>query len=194
MIPTMGPNFASVWLYEDLPDTGVKSLQDSLWNGRIDVYQGLSDGVQSIAGFASLHVAITLLMALVAQYTVRHRFIKVTLWVYMGITVLSTTYFGWHYIADDIAGAIIAFIAFYIGGARDGAEVRRARATLAPDHDHERGPGRARGQRPDQRLSSAAEVSDSPGRPSRRRRRSSPRPSRPGPGWRWGCPAALPRG
>ncbi len=120
MIPTMGPNFASVWLYEDLPDTGVKSLQDSLWNGRIDVYQGLSDGVQSIAGFASLHVAITLLMALVAQYTVRHRFIKVTLWVYMGITVLSTTYFGWHYLADDIAGAIIAFIAFYIGGLATG--------------------------------------------------------------------------
>ena len=38
----------------------------------------------------------------------------------MGITVLSTTYFGWHYIADDIAGAIIAFIAFYLGGIATG--------------------------------------------------------------------------
>ena len=38
----------------------------------------------------------------------------------MGITVLSTTYFGWHYIADDIAGAVIAFLAFYIGGIASG--------------------------------------------------------------------------
>ncbi len=91
-----------------------------LVDGRHRRLPGLSDGVQSVAGFASLHVAITLLMALVAQYTVRHRFIKVILWVYMGITVLSTTYFGWHYIADDIAGAIIAFIAFYIGGIATG--------------------------------------------------------------------------
>ena len=120
MIPTMGPNFAFLWLYKDLDDTGVTQLQESLWNGRYDVMTGLSTGVQSIAGFASLHVAITLLMALVAQYTVRHRAIKVTLWVYMAITVLSTTYFGWHYIADDIAGALIAFISFYLGGIASG--------------------------------------------------------------------------
>ena len=38
----------------------------------------------------------------------------------MGLTVLATTYFGWHYIADDIYGAIIAFVAFYIGGLATG--------------------------------------------------------------------------
>ena len=59
-------------------------------------------------------------MALVAQYTVRHRFLKVILWVYIGLIVLSTTYFGWHYIADDIAGALIAFVAFYLGGIATG--------------------------------------------------------------------------
>ena len=42
------------------------------------------------------------------------------LWAYAGITLLSTTYFGWHYIADDIAGAIIAFISFYLGGIATG--------------------------------------------------------------------------
>ena len=38
----------------------------------------------------------------------------------MGITVLATTYFGWHYIADDIFGALIAFTSFYLGGLATG--------------------------------------------------------------------------
>jgi PAP2 superfamily len=121
MIPTLGPNFAFPWLYSNLDTTGVSALQDALYYGRQSVrFDPFANGVQSVAGFASLHVAVTLLMALVAQYTVRHRIIRVTLWAYMGITVLSTTYFGWHYIADDIAGAIIAFVSFYIGGIATG--------------------------------------------------------------------------
>ena len=121
MIPTLGPNFAFPWLYSDLDQTGVTALLKALFWGRQNVrFDPLSTGVQSVAGFASLHVAITLLMALVGQYTVRHRVIRIVLWVYMGITVLSTTYFGWHYIADDIAGALIAFVSFYVGGIASG--------------------------------------------------------------------------
>ncbi|MET0840370.1 MAG: phosphatase PAP2 family protein [Marmoricola sp.] len=121
MIPTLGPNFAFPWLYENLATTGVSALQDGLYWGRTSVrYDPLASGVQSVAGFASLHVAITLLMALVGQYTLRHRFLKVVLWVYMSITVLATSYFGWHYIADDIAGALIAFVSFYLGGIATG--------------------------------------------------------------------------
>ena len=93
----------------------------SLWYGRQNaLFHPVEAGVQSVAGFASLHVAITLTMALVGQYTLRHRVLRVVLWVYMSITVLSTTYFGWHYIADDIFGAIIAFAAFYLGGIASG--------------------------------------------------------------------------
>jgi hypothetical protein len=121
LIPTLGPNFASPWLYSDLPTTGVSALQDALYWGRQNVlFDPLASGVQSVAGFASLHVAITLLMALVGQYTIRHRSIRILLWIYMGLVVLSTSYFGWHYIADDIAGALIAFIAFYFGGLATG--------------------------------------------------------------------------
>jgi hypothetical protein len=121
MIPTLGPNFAFPFLYSDLPKTGVYWLQDALFWGRQSVLTNpVANGVQSVAGFASLHVGITLMMALVAQYTVRHKIIRVTLWIYMGLVVLSTTYFGWHYIADDIAGAMIAFISFYIGGIATG--------------------------------------------------------------------------
>jgi len=121
MIPTLGPNFAFPFLYSDLADTGVSTLQKALLDGRETVrFNPFSGGVQSVAGFASLHVAVTLLMALVAQYTVRTRFIKITLWTYMALTVLSTTYFGWHYIADDIAGAAIAFVSFYLGAIATG--------------------------------------------------------------------------
>jgi nuclear transport factor 2 (NTF2) superfamily protein len=126
LIPTLGPNFAFPWLYRDLDTTGVSALQNALFWGRQNVLDDpFTSGVQSVAGFASLHVAITLTMALVGQYTVRHKAIRVTLWVYMGITVLSTTYFGWHYIADDIAGALIAFLAFYLGGIASGQKFDR---------------------------------------------------------------------
>jgi membrane-associated phospholipid phosphatase len=122
MIPTMGPNFAFEWIYKDVNSSGAGQLVESLWWGRYFVKHDplTTTGVQSVAGFASLHVAITLLMALIGQYTLRHRVLKIVLWVYMSVTVLSTTYFGWHYIADDIAGALIAFVAFYVGGIASG--------------------------------------------------------------------------
>ena len=136
MIPTLGPNFAFPWLYGDLDTTGVSALQDALYYGRQSVrYDPFANGVQSVAGFASLHVAVTLLMALIAQYTVRHRLIRIVLWCYMGITVLSTTYFGWHYIADDIAGIMIALVAFYVGGIASGQKFERHGLTSHPTAD-----------------------------------------------------------
>lgn len=120
MIPTLGPNFQFPWLYNELQTTEVSGLLDALWFGRFDVSRGVSDGVQSVAGFASLHVGVTLLVALIAQYTVRHRVIKIICWTFMGLTVLATTYFGWHYVADDIFGALIAFVSFYLGGLATG--------------------------------------------------------------------------
>ncbi len=126
LIPTLGPNFAFVWLYKDVAETGVSALQDGLWYGRSDVvWNPFSDGVQSVAGFASLHVAITLLLALVAQYTVRHAIIRWVLWVNFAITVIATLYFGWHYIADDLAGAFIAWLSFYLGALATGQKFDR---------------------------------------------------------------------
>jgi hypothetical protein len=128
MIPTMGPNFWYPWLYRDLDVTGVTDLQDSLWNGRQDVRFPLnpfSDSVQSVAGFASLHVALTLVIAMVAHYTVRHAVIRWAAWIFFGLTVISTLYFGWHYIADDIAGVVIAFLSVWLGGIATGQKFDR---------------------------------------------------------------------
>src|SRR5690348_1309937 len=122
IIPTLGPNFAFPWLYTNLDRTGVTSLQDALSNGREHILyvNPFADGVQSVAGFASLHVGITLMTCLVAHYTIRQRWLRTLLWVDLFLVIVSTTYFGWHYIADDVAGAFIAFVGVYGAGLATG--------------------------------------------------------------------------
>ena len=100
--------------------------------------------MQSVAGFASLHCGITMLVALMVQYTVRIRWLRIAVWVNFGITAVATLYFGWHYIADDVAGVLIALVSFYVGGLASGQKFETRRAALAPDHHHLGGPGPAR--------------------------------------------------
>lgn len=133
MIPTLGPNFFFPWLYSDLPDTGVSQLQDSLFYGRQTILlDPFADGIQSVAGFASLHVAITVTLALIGHYTLRTKAFRVGLWIYAGLTIMATTYFGWHYIADDIAGLAIAAIAVYLAALGTGQKFERGGRSSHP--------------------------------------------------------------
>lgn len=126
VLPTLGPGFEYPWLYEDLAATGTTTLMDSLFYGRSNVlHADVQDAVQSVAGFASLHCAITLLVALMAQYTIRSRAVHWVFWVNFAVTVVATLYFGWHYVMDDVAGVVIALIAFYIGGLASGQKFDR---------------------------------------------------------------------
>ena len=125
-LPTLGPGFQYSFLYQDLPDTGSGALMDSLFYARKGVLRdGIEGAVQSVAGFASLHVAITLLVALMVQYTLRSRIIHTVFWVNFAITVIATLYFGWHYVADDIAGVAIALVSFWLGGLASGQKFDR---------------------------------------------------------------------
>jgi hypothetical protein len=125
-LPTTGPGFEYSWVYSDLDNTPASQLMDALYNGRQAVlFEGFDNAVQSVAGFASLHVAITLLVALMAQYTIKTRWVHWALWVNFGVTVVATLYFGWHYVADDIAGVAIAVMSFYIGGIASGQKFDR---------------------------------------------------------------------
>jgi hypothetical protein len=125
-LPTLGPGFRYVQLYTDLPDTPSKQLMDSLDFTRDQVVAGtLSDAVQSVAGFASLHCGITMLVALMVQYTINIRWLRIAVWVNFGVTAIATLYFGWHYIADDVAGVLIALVSFYIGGLASGQKFER---------------------------------------------------------------------
>ena len=126
LLPTLGPGFFAPWLYENLSPTPTSQLMDSLSGARERVvWAGVENAVQSTAGFASLHVAITLLVALMIQYTLKSRIMHWVFWVNFMITLFATLYFGWHYIADDVAGILIALLSFYLGGRASGQVFQR---------------------------------------------------------------------
>ena len=126
VLPTLGPGFYKAWLYEPLSPTATTALMDTLSGARGRVmWQGVEDAVQSTAGFASLHCAITLLVALMIQYTVNSRIVHWIFWVNFAVTLVATLYFGWHYVADDVAGILIALLAFYLGGLASGQVFER---------------------------------------------------------------------
>lgn len=120
-LPTKGPGFEYFSRYKDLASTPTTDLMNALAADRVDVIHGGVTGVvQSVAGFASLHCAITLLVALMVQFTLRSKILKWVFWTNFAITVVATLYFGWHYVADDVAGIMIAFVSFYVGGIATG--------------------------------------------------------------------------
>ena len=141
MIPSLGPTFASPWLYADLDNTATASLQDALFYSRTDalLVDPLS-ALQSTAGFASLHVAIVLCAALITHYTIRHASIRWGMWVFFVLTVMATLYFGWHYIADDVAGALIAIVSVWLGGLATGQKFERQGRASRPTTSTEKVP------------------------------------------------------
>jgi membrane-associated phospholipid phosphatase len=128
-LPAQGPYFANRSLFLDLPDTGVTALQDALRNGRSRVLFDPfgTDGVQSVAAFASLHVSIIFTAALICHYVIPNRLVRWSMWAYFVLTTVATIYFGWHYLLDDVAGMAIGWIAVWIGAKTTGhvMEVQR---------------------------------------------------------------------
>ncbi|MET0449031.1 MAG: phosphatase PAP2 family protein, partial [Aeromicrobium sp.] len=61
------------------------------------------------------------------------RVIRYTAWVYLGFTILATLYLGWHYIADDIGGLLIGWLAVSIGAFVTGNTRRQRRRRLADE-------------------------------------------------------------
>jgi len=135
-LPTLGPGFRYVYLYTDLPSTPSGRLMASLADTRHNVITGTVEGaVQSVAGFASLHCGITMLVALMVQYTIDIRWLRIAVWVNFGVTAIATLYFGWHYIADDVAGILIALVSFYVGGLASGQKFERHGLSSHPTAD-----------------------------------------------------------
>lgn len=116
-LPTVGPAFINNALFFELPlNTGVAELQRQLFRGRVGFLQNpFEGGINGIAGFASLHVSVVVTACLFLQRTAAHRVVRVIAWAFLPITVLATIYFGWHYIADDVAGVAIGWVAVVIG-------------------------------------------------------------------------------
>jgi hypothetical protein len=117
-IPASGPFFALPWDFAQLPATDASALQESLVRSREIVLLDphATSRVSGIAAFASLHVACIFTAALTVQLTRPHVLWRRVMWVYFALTVLSTIYFGWHYLADDIAGLFIGGAAVMTSG------------------------------------------------------------------------------
>lgn len=116
IFPTLGPAFAQPSMFLDLPDTGVTALQQSLFkNGVIFKSDPTGETIYGIAGFASLHVSVTLTAALFFHHIGLKPALRYIAWAYFVLTVVATLYFGWHYILDDFAGAFIAWASVTIG-------------------------------------------------------------------------------
>jgi hypothetical protein len=115
-LPTIGPGLNYPFRYLSVENTGAIRLMGNIQWTRQYFLNDAAGSLQSVAGFASLHCGITLLVTLMVQYTIRNRWIQIFFWVNFCLTVVSTLYFGWHYVADDIAGVAIALVSFYVGG------------------------------------------------------------------------------
>jgi hypothetical protein len=122
LLPSLGPIYARPELFSNLPVTGVTELRSTLLEHRLEVLAGPSstDAVGSIAAFASLHIAILTAATLVAQLLGVARWLRIALWCYLGLTMVATIYFGWHYVVDDIAGVAIGVVATYAAASLTG--------------------------------------------------------------------------
>jgi hypothetical protein len=127
LVPSMGPAYADPGLFGNLPPTSTSTLQHSLLEERQAFLRspGGSGELQSIAAFASLHVAIVFAGALMAHLLRAPRPLRIAMWVYLGLTLAATIYFGWHYVVDDLAGFVIGFMSVYLGGLLTGWRIER---------------------------------------------------------------------
>jgi hypothetical protein len=155
MIPTLGPAFAQSQMFQDLPDTGVTALQRSLFRAGVGFKEDPTGGnIFGIAGFASLHVSVVVTACLFFRRTGQKAIIQISGWVFLALTVTATIYFGWHYIADDIAGAFIGWAAVSIGAWASGNRGRRKR------HLEDVSPPEEIGRIPDEVQTAAAGASE----------------------------------
>jgi len=123
LVPSMGPVFAMPATFWDLPETGVRSLKQGLLHARLEVLAdpNATSAIGGVAAFASLHVSVVFTAALIAHRLGLHVIIRWALWTYMGLTILSTIYFGWHYVLDDVAGIAIGWFAVEVAARVTGA-------------------------------------------------------------------------
>jgi membrane-associated phospholipid phosphatase len=124
LLPALGPIYERPGMFAQLPETGVTGLQEKLLAHRGEVLRDPSgtDAVSSIAAFASLHTSVVFTAAMVATLAGAPRLLRLGLWVYLGLTMISTVYFGWHYVVDDVAGLGIGFVAVFASARLTGFE------------------------------------------------------------------------
>ena len=117
LVPSLGPFHAAPAHFTDLPATAIQHNQAGLITSRARLLadRGAGGAFASVSAFASLHVAVSATLLLMARYFGLRR----TAWAlvaFLGGTLLATVYWGWHFVLDDVAGLAIAPVAVLLGG------------------------------------------------------------------------------
>ena len=111
LFPTLGPCFVRSESIAAIAGTESRVLQEQLWRS----YQFVVDhpysaeGIASISGLPSLHVAVVALGSIALAEL--NRPLAALSWVLFVLTVYATIYLGWHYVMDDIAAIPLALAA-----------------------------------------------------------------------------------
>jgi hypothetical protein len=116
LIPSVGPFWSASKEFAGLDHTKVTATQAKYMAERAQVlaHPGASDSFASISAFASLHVGFTCLILLMVRYYGFPRATKV-MTVYLIAVMISTIYLGWHFVVDDAAGLLLAYVAVLLG-------------------------------------------------------------------------------
>jgi hypothetical protein len=124
-LPTLGPIYSRPQDFAGLRHTYTTTLEDQLLSDRVKVLADphATHAVQTIAAFPSLHVGIMVTVCLFVTLAGMARWIKVTSWTFLVLTVLATIYLGWHFSIDAIGGFLLGAAAVWIAALGTGNHV-----------------------------------------------------------------------
>lgn len=127
VVPSLGPTYSSPEWFASLPRTPNSAVRDVLLSDRIEVLSGPWDtgAVQTIAAFASLHVAVMLTICLTVTVMRLPLVVRVVSWAFLALTCVATIYLGWHFFVDVVAGLGVGATAFVLAAKATGNPLRR---------------------------------------------------------------------
>ncbi|MGA8211654.1 MAG: phosphatase PAP2 family protein [Nocardioidaceae bacterium] len=134
-VPTLGPVYVEPETFASLPHTYVTTLQESMIGDRFTVLHDpfATHAVQTIAAFASLHVGIMVTVCLMAELLRLRRWVRLSMWAFLGLTAVATVYLGWHYAADVLGGVVLGSLGVWVAALGTGNHVRgRPRLVVDP--------------------------------------------------------------
>lgn len=125
VLPTLGPIYSRPQDFAGLKHTYTTTLEDQLLSDRVKVLADphATHAVQTIAAFPSLHVGIMVTVCLFVTLAGMARWIKVTSWAFLVLTVLATIYLGWHFSIDAVGGFVLGALAVWIAALGTGNHV-----------------------------------------------------------------------
>ena len=124
-VPTLGPIYSARSDFTGLRHTYATTLEENLWTDRVAVLHDVhgTHAVQTIAAFPSLHVGLMVTVCLFVTLVGMARWIRVTAWAFLVLTVLSTIYLGWHFSLDAVGGAVLGAVAVWVAAIGTGNHV-----------------------------------------------------------------------